>query len=249
MRMAPAQATRHDGGAVLREMCHEFGSEPDVEAVVRASSHWIGAALGWEFDAMRFAVPDEQGDLRAVLSTGEELIEDASLRRAHAAFDRKATESAPCPDTQGVAGTDPPFRRAGVAVGVLDVVAPSHVIDERWETLDAVVGRIAIALANVATRTSIERGREAMRKAALLGARVAHAPTREEALREIVRALHQDFGLRTAAWFVEEGGPLLVSTRGLGSQAPRSIARDRRVGTGRSVRATRVHVRIGHRLG
>ena len=218
MRMAPAQAIRHDGGAVLREMSHEFGSEPDVESVVQASSHWIGAALGWECDAMRFAVPDERGNLRAVLSTGEELIGDASLRRAHAAFDRKTTGRRPARTRRGSQALTLPFVVRGASFGVLDVVAPSHVIDERWETLDAVAGQIAIALANVATRNSIERGREAMRKAALLGARVAHAPTREEALREIVRGLYQDFGLRTAAWFVEEGGPRLVTTRGLGSR-------------------------------
>ena len=218
MRMASARASRHDGDAVLREMSHEFGSEPDVDAVIRASSHWIGAALGWELDAMRFALPDAQGDLRAALSTGEELIEDASLRRAHMAFARKAPKRRPARTRRGSQALTLPLVVRGVAVGVLDVVAPSNVLDERWETLDAVVSRIAIALANVAARSSIERGREAMRKAALLGARVAHAPTREEAIREIVRALHQDFGLRAAAWLVEEGGPLLVSTRGVGSR-------------------------------
>ena len=217
MRMAPASASRDDGGAVLREMSRQFGSEPDVEAVVRASSHWIGAALGWEFDVMRFVLPDERGDLRAVYSAGEGIMEDASLRRAHVAFDRKATSRRPARTRRGSQVLTFPLVAQGVAFGVLEVVAPSHVIDERWETLDAVVGRIAIALENVAVRHSIERGREAMRKAALLGARVAHAPTREEALREIVRGLHQDFGLRTAAWIVEEGGPRLVSTRGLGS--------------------------------
>lgn len=218
MRMVPARTSRHDDGAVLRAMSHEFGSEPDVEAVVRASSHWIGAALGWEFDAMRLAVPDALGDLRAVLSTGAELIEDASLRRAHMAFDRKTPNRRPARARRGSQTLTLPFIAEGVAVGVLDVVAPSHVIDERWETLDAVVSRIAIALANGAERSSIERGREGMRKAALLGARVAHAPTREEALREIVRGLHRDFGLRTAAWLVEEGGPHLVSAQGLGSR-------------------------------
>ena len=218
MRMAPAPLSRHDGGAVLREMYHDFGSEPDVEAVVRASSHWIGVALGWNLDAIRFAVPDARGDLRAVLGAGEELIEDASLRRAHVAFDRKATSRRPVRTRRGSHALTLPFVARGVAFGVLDLVAPSHVIDERWETLDAVASRIAIALANVARRSSIERGSEAMRKAALLGPRIALASTRQEALREIVRGLYRDIGLRSAAWLVEGAGPLLVSTRGLGSR-------------------------------
>lgn len=215
--MGMAQASRDDGGAVLREMCHEFGSELDVEGVAQASSRWVGAALGWEFDAMRIVLPDAHGDLRAVHSIRGELIQDPILRRAHKAFDRKATSRRPARARRRSHSLTLPFVARGVAFGVLDVVAPSRVIDERMDTLDAVASQIATALANLAARSSIERGREAMRKAALLGTRVAHAPTREEALREIVRGLHQDFGLRTAAWLVEGSGPLLISTRGIGS--------------------------------
>ncbi len=47
---------------------------------------------------------------------------------------------------------------------------------------------------------------------------MAQSSTREEALREIVRGVHQGFGLRAAAWLLEGGEPVLVSARGLGSR-------------------------------
>ncbi len=217
MRMSPPRVGHRDDGDLLREMVHALGSEPDVEGVVRASSHWVGAALGWELDALRIALPDPLGHLRTVLSDGEGLIDDDSLERASAVFDGKATSRLPARSVTGAQAVTVPIVARGFAYGVLDLVAPAHVIDERWDTLVAVVGQVAVALSNASARDSLDRDRETMRRAAVLGARVAQARTREEALREIVRGLHRDLGLRSAAWLVDGGDPILVSARGIGS--------------------------------
>ena len=146
-------------GVLLREMVHALGSEPDVEGVVRASSHWIGAALG--LGARRSCdsrCPTRVVDLRTVLSDGEGLIDDDSLERASAVFDGKVTSRLPArAGTRAQAVTIPIVSR-GFAYGVLDIVAPAHVIDERWDTLVAVVGQVAVALSNATARDSLDRG-------------------------------------------------------------------------------------------
>ncbi|MGZ8629911.1 MAG: sensor histidine kinase [Actinomycetota bacterium] len=165
---------------------------------------------------MRLSVLDARGDLRVLVSDGGELIDDASFETAREALDRKATSRRPARSGRGEA-LSIPFVSRGSAFGVLDVVAPPDVLDERWDTLDAVVSQVALALSNVTARSELERDREAMRKAAALAARLSQARTREEALREIVRGLHQDLGLRSAAWLADGGVPFLVSARGIGS--------------------------------
>jgi signal transduction histidine kinase len=215
---APGRADDPDGSAMLGEMLDALGSELDLDGVVRTSAQVIAAVLGWELHAYRLAVPDASGDLRAVAGVEQDLVGDDSLEQATAVFDRKTTDLRPAPGDVGTKALTIPFVTDGLAYGVVDIVAPSAVIDGRRDVLDAVAGRIAVALADVTASSSNERDGRAMQLATAIVDRVAHSRTREEALREIVRGVHQGFGLRAAAWLREAGEPVLVSARGLGSR-------------------------------
>ena len=203
---------------MLVEMLDALGSELDLEGVVHASAQLVGAVFGWQLHAFRLALPDASGDLRAVAGIDEALVGDASFEAARGAFDRMTPSLRPALAGVGTQALTIPFVSDGLAYGVVDIVAPTDVIDGRRDALDAVAGRIAAALSDVSAPSSIERGRPEMHQATAIVARVAQSSTREEALREIVRGVHQGFGLRAAAWLLEGGEPVLVSARGLGSR-------------------------------
>ena len=175
---APTRVGDLDGGAMLVEMLDALGSELDLEGVVHASAQLVGAVFGWQLHAFRLALPDASGDLRAVAGI------DESRRRCLVRGGEgglRPHDDQPSPGArrrEGQALTIP-FVSDGLAYGVVDIVAPADVIDGRRDALDAVAGRIAVALSDVSAPSSIERGRPEMHQATAIVARVAQSSTRE----------------------------------------------------------------------
>ncbi len=50
-----------------------------------------------------------------------------------------------------------PLSRRGAAIGVLEVGAPGHLIDEAWDVLETVAGTLSLALSDVARQERFER--------------------------------------------------------------------------------------------
>lgn len=217
---AALQRTAHnDDSALLLGMCHAFGSEPDVDGLLRASGRWIAAALPGEVVALRFIVADHMGRLRSVDESGEDIWGDPTFRRARHAIETKAARLGAARTFGGARIRTIPLVSRGTAHGAVEIATTSTERPERWGTVDAVISQTAVALANLTSRSSIDRSRESMRLAIDLGAQMVGEESREGAIRLLVRGLHRDLGVRSAGWIVEPGrSPHLVSTGGLGSR-------------------------------
>ena len=213
------RAVHNDDSALLLGMCHAFGSEPDVESLLRASGRWIAAALLGEVVAVRFIVVDPLGRLRCVDESGEDIWGDPSFRRARQALETKAARLGAARAFGGAPIRTIPLVSRGTAHGVVEIATTSSERPERWGTVDAVISQTAVALANLVSHSSISRSRESMRLAIELGAQMVGEESRDGAIRVLVRGLHRDLGARSASWIIEGGrSPRLVSTGGLGSR-------------------------------
>lgn len=209
----------HDDSALLLGMCHAFGSEPDVEGLLRASERWIAAALLGEVVALRFIVVDHLGRLRSVDESGEDIWGDPTFRRARHAVETKAARLGEARAFGGARIRTIPLVSRGTALGAVEIATTSSERPERWGTVDAVISQTAVALANLTSRSSIDRSRASMRRAIELGARIVGEESRDGAIRVLVRGLHRDLGVRSVGWIIERGrSPRLVSTGGLGSR-------------------------------
>jgi len=204
--------------ALLLGMCHAFGSEQDVESLVRAAGRWITSALSGEVVALRFVVIDPGGRLRCVEESGGSIWGDPSFRRVRRAIDMKAARLATARAFGGARIRTIPLISRGAALGAVEIATTSAGRSEGWSAVDAVISQTAIALANLGSRSSIDRDRGRMRLAVDLGAQVVAAESLETAIRTLVQGVHRDLDVRAAGWIIENAQPRLVSTGGLGSR-------------------------------
>lgn len=215
---AQQPAARHDDMALLLGMCHAFGSEQDVESLIRAAGRWITSALSGEVVALRFVVVEPGGRLRCVDESGESIWGDPSFRRVRRAIDMKAARLATARAFGGARIRTIPLISRGTALGAVEIATASAGRSEGWSAVDAVISQTAIALANLGSRSSIDRDRGWMRLAVDLGAHVVAAESLETAIRTLVQGVHRDLDVRAAGWIIENAQPRLVSTGGLGSR-------------------------------
>ena len=216
---ALGRTAHHDDMALLLGMCHAFGSEPDVESLLRASGRWITTALHEDVVALRFVVPDAMGRLHSVNASSEEIWGDPAFRRVRLALESKTAQLG-TPRTFGQARIlTIPLVSRGMSHGAVEVATTSKVVPERWGIVGAVISQTAVALANLEERSSIDHRRESMRLAIALGAQMVGEGSRDDAIRVLVRGLHRDLGVRSAGWVIEPGRSVrLVSASGLGSR-------------------------------
>ena len=212
-RIAPFDDT------TLIGMCHAFGSEPDVDGLVRASARWISLALRGVSVGLRYVVRDTDGRLRALYEVGDDVWHDPGLRRARLVIEAKPARRIEARAFGGARILAFPLVSRGVTYGAVEIATASAPSSTRWDEVEAVVSQTAVALANHARHSALDRGRESMRRATQLGATVVGAGSREEGLRALVRGLHRDLGVPSAGWLIEPGrAPRLISAGGLGSR-------------------------------
>jgi len=176
-------------------------------------------ALRGEAIGLRYVVPDSDGRLRAIHETGDDIWHDPAFRRARLAVEAKPARRVEARAFGGARILTFPMVSRGVTYGAVEVATASTPSSTCWDEVEAVVSQTAVALANHARHSALDRGRESMRRATELGAAMVGATSREGGLRTLVRGLHRDLGVPSAGWLIEPGrAPRLVSAGGLGSR-------------------------------
>jgi signal transduction histidine kinase len=214
--------------SILIGMSHAFGSETDLDDLLRASRRWISLALGGAAIGLRYVLPDADGRLRVMHEVGDDIWHDPGLQRARLSIDGNPARRIEARAFGGARIVTFPLVSRGVTYGAVEIATAPTTSSTRWEQVGAIVSQTAVALANHARHSALDRGRESMRRAAELGASMVGAGTREAGLRTLVRGLHRDLGVASAAWLIEPGRtPKLISAGGLG---PRGRDRLRNAG-------------------
>jgi signal transduction histidine kinase len=115
-----------------------------------------------------------------------------------------------------------PLITRGSPVGVLEVVAPSESIEQRWATLEAVASQVAIVFSHLADRDALALDVEGLRHMAALVGTMARARTPRDAVSKAVQFSHQRSGGSVAGWLLTQDPSRfeLVSARGVGPARP-----------------------------
>lgn len=211
---------------VLPGISQVFGSTSDFGEIAAWASRWVRAAVGSPDAAVRIILPDGVGRLR-VASTDREGSDVGRKRSAR----RRAAFQARTPvrlDLEGPSAESLailPLVCAGESVGVLEVVAERGPIEDRWETLKAVAGQVAIALSNLRHQAQLRRDVETLGEAVSLGRLLLRASSPGDATREAVRFLSDRFQAPIAAWLPDKDAEqmVLVDVRGLGTRRRKEL--------------------------
>jgi signal transduction histidine kinase len=200
---------------VLQGMSHAFGSAPHLSEATASTIRWALALLGPEAGA-RVVLPDRTGRLRVAAAGGAEATagRKRSARR-RSAYETKRPAVLELRRPSGRALVLMPLVSRGRAVGIMEIVAPRPLVEDRWETLEAVASQAAIAIGNLRERTSLERQVQALGAAAALVRELVGAPTLEEATRRTMRLCFELLHAPVAAWATNNGDRRRLSFLGV----------------------------------
>jgi signal transduction histidine kinase len=210
---------------VLRAICRAFHSAPTLSEVLHASVVWVRAAAGCEDAPVYISLPNAAGNLRLAISDGE----PADLGRRRSARRRLVFETGkPFHLGLGTAGlvlSMCPLLAGEESTGVVEVVAPAHVINEREALLHAVFERIAVAVFDCQRREDLRRQLNAVVRPVRLMESLLSSGSPPAAVKAMVGMAFDRFEVPVAGWYGDETQPhlRLIAVRGLGTRRAREL--------------------------
>jgi signal transduction histidine kinase len=170
-------------------------------------ARWIRAAAGGASATVRIAVPDASGRLRVVAGEGPH---DASGRlrssRRRTVFRTQRPVQLPIQGAIGLSLGIFPLTHDGDALGVVEVLGPTTMVQDRSDVLIALVGQSALALNSSRIRTEAERALAGMSALLRLASELLWARTSTEVVRLVVKACHDHLGVPVAGLFPDRDG-------------------------------------------
>jgi signal transduction histidine kinase len=208
---------------VLRIAARGFGSIVDPATSKWAAIAWLRQAVGTDDVTVRLYLPDRSGALRLAAFDGDRTSagRKRSARR-HSVFQGSRAVRVEMPHSPGRTLATLPLVHRGESLGVVEVVAPTAVLDQRWETLNAVVCQAAAAFHDLREQEEADRASETLRQSVGLVGRLLHAETAQAAVKIAVAFVHERFRVPVAGW-AQAGHPdqpdtlLLAAAKGMGS--------------------------------
>jgi signal transduction histidine kinase len=219
-------AAWQDERAVLRGLCHAFASAESLEEAVAATPKWVRAALGGAEATIRISTPDAGGRLRPAWAD-EGVLEGGRKRsaRRRTVFVCRRSMRVELSSPPGSTVAMLPLVSRGDCLGVLEVVAPSAAIADRWEPLNAVASQLAIVLHHLRRQDRLRGELQAVRKAVSVGKAMSSAGSTESALRAAARFVSERFRAPVAVWCASDDSPdlRLIDVRGVGTRKRREL--------------------------
>jgi signal transduction histidine kinase len=205
----------------------------ELAGAAASCARWIRAAAGGSSATVRVVVPDDTDRLHVIACEGPN---DApgrlrSQRRRSVFLTRRPAHLRVRGSSDMSLGLFP-LDNGAEAAGVVEVLAPTAMIEARQEVLVALAEQSSIVLANA--RRQREAERELAGKNALLelAAELLWVRTATEAVRQAVRACHQHVGRPTAGLIPDRDGWgwFLAASDGLGADRRDSLRASLRAG-------------------
>jgi signal transduction histidine kinase len=223
---AARPAAWQDERAVLRGLCHAFASAETHEEAIVATPRWVRAALGEATATIRISIPDAGGRLRTAWAD-EVVPEGGRMRsaRRRTVFVGRRSIRVELSTAAGSTVAMLPLVSRGDCLGVLEVVAPSDAIAERWEPLNAVASQLAIVLNHLRRQERLQSELQDVRKAVSVGKTMSTAGSTETALRAAARFVSERFRAPVAVWCASDDSPdlTLIDVRGVGTRKRREL--------------------------
>jgi signal transduction histidine kinase len=206
---------------VLRIAARGFDSSLDPAKARRAAIVWLRQAAGTDDVTVRLYLPDRSGALRLAAFEGDRTSagRKRSARR-QSVFQGSRVVRVEMPHVPGRTLAILPLVHRGESLGVVEVVAPTAVLDQRWETLNAVVCQASVAFHDLRERDEADRASQTLQQSIGLVGRLLHAKSAQAAVKIAVAVAHERFRVPVAGWALD-GRPdtlLLAAAKGMGSR-------------------------------
>jgi signal transduction histidine kinase len=166
-------------------------------------------------------VPDSSGRLRVAIREGED---QGSVRlradRRRAVFKSQRHLHLELPDPPGVSMAIFPLVSGGARLGVIEVVAPTAILEERMDVLSALVDRSASVLDRSGVQADAERSLEGMTALLRLTSELLWAETATEGVRLTVDVCHRHLDIPVAGVLPDRDGWgwFLAAAKGIGAR-------------------------------
>jgi len=191
------------------------------ELVSSAAScaRWIRAAAGGAAATVRVATPDSSGRLRVIVCEGPQ---DGSGRlrssRRRTVFRTQRPVSVPIEGSIGLSLGIFPLTCDGGALGVVEVLGPTTMVEGRVDVLNALVGQSALVLNSARVQSETERALAGMSALLRLASELVWATTATEVLRITVKTCHDHLDVPVAGVFPDRDGWgwFLAASEGMG---------------------------------
>jgi signal transduction histidine kinase len=170
-------------------------------------ARWIRAAAGGDAATVRVAVPDASGRLRVIAREGPQ--DDAGQLRSsrrRTVFRTGRSVHLPIQGAIGLSLGIFPLTHDGDALGVVEVLGPTTMVQDRSDVLIALVGQSALVLNSSRIRTEAERALAGMSALLRLASELLWARTSTEVVRLAVKACHDHLVTPVAGLFPDRDG-------------------------------------------
>lgn len=218
MRRSVIQTASSDGLLVGE---HPLVSDADSARSLRACVGWLRTAAGGSRASVRVALPDLDGRLRVVATEGRQ-VEAGRLRssRRRQVFESGRPLRVELARPAATSLEIFPLVSDGESLGVVEVVGPTEIMEERDDVLLAIVGQSAFVLRGATLRAETERALRATSAMLRLASDLLGADTATRAIRMAVDACHAHFGMPVVGLLPDRDGWgwFLAASRGFGSR-------------------------------
>jgi len=193
----------------------------ELAGAAATCAQWIRAAAGGPSATVRVAVPDDSDRLHVIACEGpNDALGRMRSHRRRSVFLTRRPAHLPVRGSSGLSLGLFPLDNGAEAAGVVEILAPTAMIEARQEVLIALAGQSSLVLADARTRTETERELAGKNALLELASGLLWARTATEALRHAVRVCHQHLGRPTVGLIPDRDGWgwFLAASDGLGVQ-------------------------------
>jgi signal transduction histidine kinase len=182
-------------------------------------ARWIRAAAGGASATVRVAVPDVSGRLSVLVSEGpRDGVGRLRSSRRRTVFRTQRPVHLPIRGAIGVSLGIFPLTHEGDMLGVVEVLGPTAIMEDRVDVLIALVGQSALVLNSARMRTETERALAGMSALLRLASELLWVNTATEGVQLAVKICHEFLGVPVAGLFPDRDGWgwFLAATEGVG---------------------------------
>lgn len=191
-------------------------------------ARWIQAAAGGTRSTVRFAVPDRVGRLQVIAVAGK----TDGVGRMRSNHRRTVLHTGrhvllQFTAKKGFSLGIFPLEHHGEVLGVVEVLAPAPILDDRIDALLALVGQSALVLESARIRDETKRAIAGMNALVALASELVWARTATETVRMAVSASSQHLGTPIAGLLPDRDGWgwFVAAAEGFGERRRRSFRR------------------------
>lgn len=221
--------TLDDDPVVIRGVSRPpTGSSVDTPQLILSTLGWVRKAVSCESATVQVLLPDQAGRLRVFAADGAP-VAGGRLRssRRRQVFGSLTPQRIPVNEPQGWSIGIYPLVADDLAIGVMEVAAPSRHLEERREVIDAVIGQSANVFRSVVDgqeRTSTVRSMGIMLR---LATDLLRAESPSSAVRSTVQRCFEQFGTPVVGLLPDRSGSgwFVAAVGGVGARRRATLVR------------------------